>query len=86
MDLEMKNGRLLLRPIKQEKKQDILVYTNDQCHKSYEAEVMATGELDGYEVGDKVIYSQYAGEDVVIDNEKFVIIDSENIWGKRKGL
>jgi co-chaperonin GroES (HSP10) len=47
---------------------------------------MATGELDGYEVGDKVIYSQYAGEDVVIDNEKFVIIDSENIWGKRKGF
>jgi chaperonin GroES len=32
-------------------------------------------------VGDKVVFGKYAGSDIEIDGEKFVIIEEENVMG-----
>ena len=78
----MRNGKLLLRQIKQEDvSKDGVIYTDSQKHKSFKGEIMATDEDSGYEISDVVIFSEFAGEEVHIDDKAYLIVDSENIWG-----
>ena len=59
-----------------------------QKEKPQEAEVIAVGpggNIDGKEVvmqvnvGDKVIYSKYAGTDVELDKEEYIIVKQSDI-------
>ena len=65
-----------------------IVLPGQAKEKPQEAEVIAVGPggiIDGKEVtmqvkaGDKVIYSKYAGTDVELDDEKFIIVKQNDI-------
>ena len=80
------NGYILIEPIKEEEvtKSGIVLPGNEDREKSQEGIVVAGGgapksiDQDGIKPGSKVLYGQFAGEDVKIDgkNYKFVHIDS----------
>ena len=65
-----------------------LVIPDSAKEKPQEAEVIAVGpggNIDGKEVvmqvnvGDKVIYSKYAGTDVELDKEEYIIVKQSDI-------
>jgi chaperonin GroES len=65
-----------------------IILTGAAKEKPQEAEVVAVGPggvVDGekvemqVKVGDKVIYSKYAGTDVTIDKEEYVIVRQSDI-------
>lgn len=65
-----------------------IVLPGQNKEKPQQAEVIAVGPggvIDGKEVkmevkdGDKVIYSKYAGTDVEMDEEKFIIVKQSDI-------
>ena len=65
-----------------------IILTGSAQEKPQEAEVVAVGPggtVDGKEVimqvkvGDKVIYSRYAGNEVKLDEEEFVIVRQNDI-------
>ena len=65
-----------------------IVLPGSAKEKPQEAEVIAVGPggvVDGKEikmevkVGDKVIYSKYAGTDVKLDNEEYIIVRQSDI-------
>ena len=65
-----------------------IVLTGQAKEKPQEAEVIAVGpggNIDGKEVvmqvkaGDKVIYSKYAGTDVNLDGEEYIIVKQNDI-------
>ena len=65
-----------------------IVLTTATQEKPQEAEVIAVGPggmVDGKEVtmqvavGDKVIYSKYAGTDVELDGEEYIIVKQNDI-------
>ena len=65
-----------------------IVLTGQPKEKPSQAEVMAVGPggvVDGKEItmqvkaGDKVIYSKYAGTEVELDNETFIVVKQNDI-------
>ena len=86
IELTMKNNRLLVKKVELKDVDDVVIYTNDQKHKSYIGEIVSHCNDDGYEIGDKIIFSEFAGEEVTVDGKKFIILDSENVWGSVKCL
>jgi len=77
--------RLLIKPIKEEKKTEGGIVLPDSAKEK--AEVVAVGKIDDEEkfdikVGDKVIYSKYAGTEIKIDDEDYIIIDVNDILAK----
>ena len=65
-----------------------IILTGTAKEKPQEAEVVAVGPggvIDGKEVkmevkvGDKVIYSKYAGTDVKLDKEEYIIVRQSDI-------
>ena len=65
-----------------------IILTGSAQEKPQEAEVVAVGPggmVDGKEVsmqvkaGDKVIYSKYAGNEVKVDGEEFIIVKQNDI-------
>ncbi len=74
-------------------KSGIVLPTASQEKPQY-AEVIAVGPgevVDGkmvemqVKVGDKVIYSRYAGNDVELDGEKYIIVEQKNIHAVVEG-
>ena len=65
-----------------------IVLPGQEKEKPQQAEVIAVGPggvIDGKEIkmevktGDKVIYSKYAGTEVKLDDEKFIIVKQSDI-------
>lgn len=65
-----------------------IILTGTAKEKPQEAEVVAVGPggiIDGKEVkmevkvGDKVIYSKYAGTDVKLDNDEYIVVRQSDI-------
>lgn len=80
--MQMKNGKLLIDLLKQEDvSKDGVIYTESQRHKSFKGAVAATDDKSGYELGDVVVFSEFAGENIHIDGKEHLIIDSEDVWG-----
>jgi len=81
--------RVVLRHLEaEEKTQSGIILTGAAKEKPQEAEVIAVGPggvIDGKEikmevkVGDKVICSKYAGTEVTIDKEEYVIVKQSDI-------
>ena len=68
-----------------------IVLPGNSKEKPQEAEVVAVGPggmIDGKEVkievavGDQVIYSKYAGTEVKLDNDEFIIVRQSDILAK----
>ncbi|MCD6104021.1 MAG: co-chaperone GroES [Thermotogaceae bacterium] len=78
--------RLLIKPIKEEKRTEGGIVLPDSAkEKPMKAEVIAVGEkVEDVDVksGDKVIFSKYAGTEIKIDDEDYIIIDAGDVLAK----
>ncbi|CRZ33425.1 chaperonin GroES [Herbinix hemicellulosilytica] len=84
--------RVVLKPIvAEETTKSGIVLPDKAKEKPQQAEVIAVGPggiVDGKEVvmnvkvGDRVIYSKYAGTEVKLDNEEFIIVRQNDIVAK----
>ncbi len=92
MKLVPLGDRVVLKQLEAEEttKSGIVLPGNAQ-EKPQQAEVIAVGPggiVDGkevkmeVEVGDKVIYSKYAGTDVKLENEEFIVVRQSDIVAK----
>ena len=86
--------RIVIKPIEREEvTKGGIILPDTAKEKPQEGEIIAVGPGkladDGtriamdVKVGDKVIYSKYAGSEVEIDNEKLLIIHESDIMAKR---
>lgn len=92
MNLVPLGDRVVLKQLEAEEttKSGIVLPGNAQ-EKPQQAEVIAVGPgglIDGKEVnmevavGDKVIYSKYAGTEVKLENEEFIVVRQNDIVAK----
>ena len=92
MKLEPLGDRVVLKQLEAEEttKSGIVLPGNAQ-EKPQQAEIIAVGPggiVDGKEVemqvavGDKVIYSKYAGTEVKLDGEEFIVVRQNDIVAK----
>ena len=89
MNLKPLADRVILKPIEaEETTKSGIILPDSAKEKPQEAEVVAVGPgkiEDGkkmemsVKVGDKVIYSKYAGDDIKIDGKEYTIIEEEKI-------
>ena len=76
--------RVLIKPISEEKRTEGgLVLPDTSKEKPQKAIVAAVGKLEDVElnVNDKVIFSKYAGTEIKIDSEDYILIDATDILG-----
>lgn len=89
MKLVPLGDRVVIKQLEaEEKTKSGIVLPGNAKEKPQEAEVVAVGPggmIDGKEikmevkVGDKIIYSKYAGTDVKIDKEEYIIVKQGDI-------
>ena len=89
MNLKPLGDRVVLKQLEAEEKTlSGIILTGAAKEKPQEAEVVAVGPggmVDGEKVemqvkiGDKVIYSKYAGTDVTLDKEEYIIVKQSDI-------
>ncbi|PKM58038.1 MAG: co-chaperone GroES [Firmicutes bacterium HGW-Firmicutes-3] len=89
MNLKPLNDRVVLKQLKaEEKTKSGIVLPGQAQEKPQEAEVVAVGpggNVEGKEitmqvvVGDKVIYSKYAGTEVKLDGVEYIIVKQNDI-------
>ena len=92
MQLKPLGDRVVLRQLKaEETTKSGIVLPGNSKEKPQEAEVVAVGPggiVDGNEVkmevsiSDLVIYSKYAGTEVKVNNEEFIIVRQSDILAK----
>ena len=89
MKLKPLGDRVVIKQLEaEEKTKSGIILPGSAKEKPQEAEVIAVGPggvVDGKEikmevkVGDKVIYSKYAGTEVKIDDDEFIIVKQNDI-------
>ena len=89
MKLTPLGDKVVLKAIKEEEKtKSGIILTGEAKEKPQQAEVIAVGPggvVDGKEVkmevavGDKVIYSKYAGTEVKLENEEYIVVKQGDI-------
>ena len=89
MKLTPLGDKVVLKAIKEEEKtKSGIILTGEAKEKPQQAEVIAVGPggvVDGKEVkmqvsvGDKVIYSKYAGTEVKLGDEEFIVVRQNDI-------
>ncbi|RAO99103.1 molecular chaperone GroES [Petrotoga sp. 9PW.55.5.1] len=86
MTVKPLGNRLLIKPIVEEKKTEGGIVLPDSAkEKPQKAEVKEVGKLEedyDIKVGDKVIFSKYAGTEIKIDDEDYIIIDIDDVLAK----
>ncbi|SFE53220.1 co-chaperone GroES [Peptostreptococcus sp. D1] len=90
MKIKPLGDRVVLKKVEaEEKTASGIILTGAAKEVPQFAEVVAVGSgiIDGKEVqmelsvGDKVIYNKYAGTEVKLDNEEFIVLKQEDIVG-----
>ncbi len=89
MNLKPLSDRVVLKPLEaEETTKSGIILTTDSNEKPQQAEVIAVGpggfregeEVDmDVEVGEKVVYSRYAGTEVKLDDEEYIIVRQDDI-------
>jgi chaperonin GroES len=88
MRIKPLGDRVLIKTITEEKRTEGgLVLPDTSKEKPQTAEVIAVGHLDDVElnVGDRVIFSKYAGTEIKVDGEDYILIDTNDILGLIEG-
>ncbi|HPF16232.1 MAG TPA: co-chaperone GroES [Thermotogota bacterium] len=88
MRIKPLGDRALIKPITEEKRTEGgLVLPDTSKEKPQKAEVIAIGKLEDVDlnVGDRIIFSKYAGTEIKIDGEDYILIDSGDILGLIEG-
>jgi len=91
--LRILGDRVMIKPVEEEeKKEGKIVIPDTAKEKPQEGIVVAVGEgrrdEDGelmkpdVKEGDRVIYAKYAGHEVKVDDEEYIILDSDQIYAK----
>ncbi|MBO8160816.1 MAG: co-chaperone GroES [Thermosipho sp. (in: Bacteria)] len=80
-------SRLLIKPIKEEKRTEGGIVLPDTAkEKPMKAEVIAIGNIEDTDfeirVGDRVIFSKYSGTEIKIEDEDYIIIDVDDILAR----
>lgn len=84
MNIKPLFDRVLLKPIKEEKKSSIIL--PDSTNKSSLTEVVALGEQShSVKLGDKVLINQFAGSEFVLNNQNYILIKECDILAVVKG-
>jgi chaperonin GroES len=90
MDLKPLGDRLLVKPVEQEEKTASgIILPETAKEKPQEGEVLAAGpgarkedgeriEMD-VKVGDRVLYAKYAGTEIKMDGQKYLILRESDI-------
>ena len=85
MKLHPINGRIVVRPLerREETAGDIVIPDTAQEKRS-EGEVVAIAAdaTEEVAVGDRVIYKDYAGTDVTVDEQKYVLLQADDLLVK----
>ena len=74
--------RVFIKPIKEEKKSEGgLVLPDTAKDKPQRAKVIAVGDSDEIKVkvGDTVIFAKYAGTELKLDEEDYIIVDNGDL-------
>ena len=89
MNLQPLSDHLIIKPLKEEIKSGIVVPESEKEKKSGKAEVLAVGPgriLDNgqsltirVKIGDKIMYRQYAGDEIKDENEEYLIISESDV-------
>ena len=91
MKLAPLGDRVVLKQLEAEETTTGIVLPGNAQEKPQQAEIIAVGPggiVDGKEVemqvavGDKVIYSKYAGTEVKLDGEEFIVVRQNDIVAK----
>ena len=76
------NGYILVRrEDPEEQTTSGLVIPTRAQERSLVAEVVAVGEIDFLEVGDRVLTPKYEGDQVVLDEQEYLLIRVEKVLG-----
>ena len=92
MNVKPLNDRILVKRLEAEEKTDGGIILPDTAkEKPNQGKVIAVGEgakgKDGkrvpvqVSVGDKILFSSYAGTDLKLDNEEFIILREDDVYG-----
>ncbi len=89
MNLKPLSDRIVLKPIEaEETTKSGIILTTDSKEKPQQAVVVAVGpggfregeEVDmDVEVGDKVVYSRFAGTEVKLEEDEYIIVRQDDI-------
>ena len=85
MTIKPINGRVLLKPLEASKTTPGGIHLPDTAtEKSQEAKVIAVAEdaTEEVAVGDRVIYRQFAGTEVTVDGEEYLLLSSDELLVK----
>ncbi|MBN1522050.1 MAG: co-chaperone GroES [Candidatus Aureabacteria bacterium] len=85
MKLQPTNGRILLKPIEAKDKTPGGLYLPDTAReKLQEGEVIATAKdaTDEVVVGDHVVYKEFAGTDVQIKGQDYILLTADDLLAK----
>lgn len=86
MNVKPLGNRLLIKPVKEEKKTEGGIVLPDSAkEKPQKAEIIEIGKLEedfDLKVGDKVIFSKYAGTEIKFDDVEYIIIDVDDVLAK----
>ena len=91
--LRILGDRVMIKPVEgEEKTEGKIVIPDTAKERPYEGIVVAVGEgrrnEDGELVkpdlkeGDRVIYAKYAGHEVKVDGEEYIILDTDQVYAK----
>ncbi len=82
MNIKPIGERVVVKPSETEEKTVSGIYLPDSAkEKQNSGEIIAVGKIEDEEikVGDKVIYSKYAGTEIEFDGEKYVILEKNDV-------
>ncbi len=85
MSLRPINGRILAKPAKAQEKTVSGLYIPETAKaKLHEAEIVAIAEdaTDEIAVGDRVIYKDFGGTEVKLDEETYVLLTDDDLLAK----
>jgi len=86
MKIQPLDERVLVEPIEEEKKQGLIVIPDVAKKKSLIGRIVAVGtdeELNGLlSVGDRILFTEYAGDEIEIEDKKHLVISRDSIIAK----
>ena len=85
MKIRPMNGRVVVRPVESsEQTKGGIVIPDTAKEKSQEGEIVAVADdaTEEVAVGDRVIYKEYGGTEVNVEDQKYVLLETDDLLVK----
>lgn len=82
MNIKPLGERIIVKPLKQEEKTEGGIFLPETASKEkpQQGNVIAVGpDFKGVKKGDKVLFAKYAGTEVEIENEKYLVLGEDDV-------